>query len=157
METKQELYKKYYEQETEGTRLVPTGLAGEDYYEILQSVIGQCSDGIWENSPAQEPYWRFCKVMRHPDTDAVEIRVSNAPVTNSWFRKNLINNPFLQKTDQEVKNWFCRKIKRIIKIEGEDYHEEIAFSSENKNFLRYLGNWKQTVSQAVEAYDILKG
>ena len=40
--------------------VVKTGLSASDKKakEILNSVIGQMSDGIWENSPGYSRYWK---------------------------------------------------------------------------------------------------
>lgn len=41
-------------------RIVETGLSGAFGKEIIDSIIGQMSDGIWENTPYMEYYWPKC-------------------------------------------------------------------------------------------------
>lgn len=146
----------FYKAQSENTRLVETGLKGEDFFEILSSVIGQCSDGIYENSPSVEPYWRFSSVLLNPDTDDVEIRVSKSGYDYAWMKKGYISNPFTVKSDQEVRNWFARKIKTIINIEAKDNNMVLKFSKNNNYQMKYLGTWENTVAQAVEVYNSLK-
>lgn len=46
-------------------REVITNLPNEKKYcEMIASVVGQLSDGIWENSPRCIPYWYFAECRR---------------------------------------------------------------------------------------------
>lgn len=146
----------FYNEMSKNTRLVETGLKGEDQFEILSSVIGQCSDGIYENSPSVEPYWRFSSVLLNPDTEEVEIRISKSGYDYAWMKRGYISNPFTVKTDQEIRNWFARKIKTIINIEAKDKGTVLKFSKKNGYKMQYLGTWENTVGEAVEVYNSLK-
>ena len=44
-------------------RLINTGLRGATQKDILASVLGQLSDGWWENSPRMDPYWKHAKIV----------------------------------------------------------------------------------------------
>ena len=46
-------------EDTRKERKIPIGLKDEKTKDILNAVVGQLSDGIWENSPGMERYWRF--------------------------------------------------------------------------------------------------
>ena len=50
----------YYEDKRE--RKIPTGLTDDRAKDIINAVVGQLSDGIWENSPQMEKYWRNLEV-----------------------------------------------------------------------------------------------
>ena len=43
--------------------LVATGLKGYKNYSILNNIIGQLSDGMWENSRVAEHYWPYVEIM----------------------------------------------------------------------------------------------
>ena len=146
----------WYLQGVEGNRVVKTNLKGEDQYEILSSVLGQCSDGIWENNAYMEPYWQFCNVVLNPDTDQVEIAVSSTKQQLSWYKRSWIKNPYTEMTNQEIRNWFARKIKTIINIEAKDNNMVLSFSKKNEYKMLYLGTYNNTVSEAVEVYNTLR-
>lgn len=146
----------YYNQKSAGTRLVETGLVGLNAYEILMSVIGQLSDGIGENKYHYEQYWRFADILLNPTTNKVEIRISNRNCEKSWMYTNRnLFNPFLSQSDQEIKKWFARKLRWIARIEAQDQHRAFVFNTNDQTKMYYLGNWNQTISQAVEVYNKL--
>ena len=41
-----------------GERTIKTGLS-KKYKDMLDAVIGQMSDGYWENTPMMRGYWKF--------------------------------------------------------------------------------------------------
>lgn len=146
----------YYNRKVVNTRLVETGLVGRNAYEILESVIGQLSDGIGENKYHHEKYWRFTDVLLNPQTDKVEIRISNTQCQKSWmYTKRWLFNPFLKLKDKEIKQWFGRKIRWIARIEAKDKGRDFVFSTNNHEKMEYLGDWNQTVAEAVEVYNSL--
>lgn len=146
----------YYNRKVVNTRLVETGLVGRDAYEILESVIGQLSDGIGENKYHHEKYWRFADVLLNPQTDKVEIRISNTQCEKSWmYPKRWLFNPFLKLKDKEIKQWFGRKVRWIARIEAKDKGRDFVFSTNNHEKMEYLGDWNQTVAEAVEVYNSL--
>ena len=96
----------YYQIRSKNTRLVETELQGSDQFQILESVVGQLSDGIWESSSYMEPKWAFIDILLNPYTNKVEIRVSqNICVRSCFFPKRWIWNPYLEKTDLEIKKY----------------------------------------------------
>ena len=146
----------YYQYNIANTTLVETNLEGRVSYEILASVIGQCSDGAWENSVYMEPYWRFISVVQNPLNNKVEIRVSKTQFEKSCMWNRTIWNPYLTKTDQDIRDWFARKIRRIISMEAKDTGAKIPFTKSNQYKMKYLGDWTQTVADAVEVHNSLK-
>lgn len=113
-----------------------TDLYGKENYDILASVIGQLSDGIWENSPSCNKYWR---------NSDIEIDESGEVVINtaSW----------LFKSEEDAKKYFANKIKEIVKREQE-YYPNIDWSRMCDTILCYFhGN--TTVAKAYFAYDTL--
>ena len=151
--TKQE----YYNMRIQNTRLVDTDLVGNSAYEILESVVAQLSDGLGENNYYYEKFWNFVDILKNPNNHKVEIRVSNLNCKRSGaFPKRWLFNPFLSQTDKEIKKWFARKIKQIAKIEAQDKHQDFIFKDNNFSKMEYLGDWTQTVAEAVEVYNSLK-
>lgn len=81
--------------------------------EILNSVIGQMSDGIWEGSSYMEGYWNFVEI--HEDNN---IYLFDRPW--DWEGRNSLNNKFYGMSDKDVKTFFAKKIKKIASIELKD-------------------------------------
>ena len=75
------MWKKIYNESDKSVKLIDTGLAGDKAKDILDSVIGQMSDGMWENSPAMEHYWPFI------DVEMKGRRVYFAVSTEPWRKK----------------------------------------------------------------------
>ena len=147
-----ELDNLYYQYNIANTTLVETGFEDKVSYQILFSVVGQCSDGAWEESTYMEPYWRFINVVQNPETHKVEIRVLKNNLLKSCMWNRTIWNPYLKMTDQEIRKWFAKKIKRIISMEAKDKGISLPFNSNNQFQMEYLGYSGQTVAQAVEVY-----
>lgn len=129
-------------------RRVETGLSGKKNDEILNSVIGQMSDGIWENSPRMDRYWRNVEIEN--STDGVLIVVNG----DKWD----YSNGFREMTDEEVKKFFANKIKQIIKIEMEDGSLKGSWARDNMEVSSYVGYEEEiTVSDCYKAYETLLG
>lgn len=101
---------------------VNTGLKGKKYYDILESVIGQLSDGIWENSNSNQRFWREQDVEFNKETEDVIIKSS--------YR--------LFENEEKVKRFFANKVKQIVKIEREDGASELTWDRLNDNTTCYI-------------------
>ena len=115
-----------------------TGLFGNDDLRILESVIGQLSDGIWENSHMCEKYWKNCNIY--------ECLVSEEIIIDypSW----LFESP------RECKKYFANKIKQIVKKEQEWSNPNINWKRDCEIELEYFRKGI-TVADAYKAYDTL--
>ena len=148
--------------EKETYRLINTGLAGKKALEILQSVEGQLSDGMWENSPRMDGYWRFSSILEQDGKIFIQIsnltreivpeKRYNLATRRFKTRNKIIPNLFSKMTDEKVKNWFANKIKAIVKEEyptGWGKSEDIC--------LEYL-SYKETITpmDALTVYNTLK-
>ena len=116
---------------------IPTGLRDTTAKDVLDSVIGQLSDGIWENSPGMNKYWQ------HADIDFIDGEI-NIIVDNSW------NSGFKGKSPEEIKKWFAKKVKQIIKEEGLDWKRD------NEESADYM-HGDVRVKDAYRVYDKLLG
>jgi len=81
---------------------INTGLVGQAAFVVMNDVMGQLSDGLWENSSCMEKYWKNSKI----EIDDGEIFIN---VGDSF------NCPFNDMADKEVKAWFAKKIKQVVK------------------------------------------
>lgn len=127
-------------------RLVNTGLTGNKNKEILDSALGQLSDGIWENSPGMDKYWRYADIEQN---ELGEVFIS---LENSW------RSYFRDKDDNQVRNYFANKIKQIIKIEEADGYSKVSWDRNSKEVSDYIGYREQiTVQDCYKAYETLKG
>ena len=155
----------------EYNRKIKTNLeATNKNYEILRSVIGQMSDGIWENSPRAEGYWRFATIEKSDDNKIV-IAVSTiyiisySDIYGKYYHDNkCLINRFADMTDDKVKAYFANKIKQIIKIEESNLKEyyndtskDLSWRKDNQQKCNYMG-YKETitVADAYAAYKNLK-
>lgn len=94
-------------------RRVNTGLENTDTNKtILSSVIGQMSDGIWENSNRVIGYWVFA----HTEAESTDILISRQYMDDYY---NVLN-PYRNMTDEKVRKYFANKIKQIVKTDMED-------------------------------------
>lgn len=119
---------------------INTGIpATKKRLEIIGSVIGQMSDGIWENTRSMEKYWKSLDYEKGTDG-------------NIWLedRGYVCAN---------VKDFFANKIKQIIKIEAEDHPSDgIEWSRSCTALTCYLNYYEAiTVGDCYELYELLKG
>ena len=126
------------------SRLVKCSKEELDY---LDPVMGQLSDGMWENSPRMEPYW-ICNSL-------TEEGIEMEPVTTSFGSRRRYTNPLYDMSDMEVRSWFADKLKAVVK-KWLDYNGGDEWSRINHAAVDYL-RYGQTVAGAYKVYDSLKG
>ena len=120
--------------------VINTGIkATSKFKEILGSVVGQMSDGIWENTRSMEKYWRSLSY----DVD------SNGCIVIE-DRHHVCANPV---------DFFANKIKQIVKIEADDKpNYGIVWSRSCPVATTYLNYYENiTVGDCYELYERLKG
>lgn len=119
---------------------INTGIKATDKFkEILSGVIGQMSDGIWENTRSMEKYWKSLSYTVDP---AGYIIIEDRHYTCA--------NPV---------DFFANKIKQIIKIEAEDnpssgirWERDCAATTGYLNYTETI-----TVGDCYKLYEALKG
>lgn len=130
-------------------RIIKTGL-GLHYKDMLDAVIGQMSDGYWENTPMMRGYWKFVKT----GTSGNEVTLNVDEVGWTLDGDRRIENRFYGMSDDAVKKFFADKIKFLIKEEGLGKWDR---GNENEtDFLSY-GNPSYRVKDCYYAYEVLKG
>lgn len=143
---------------SETNREIITGFKSKIALEILDSVIGQLSDGMWENSPRMEKYWKFVECVRKNDNTVVLKIDSRATI---YYFHDFLANGFYQMTDVEILNWFANKIKQIVKEECKDNNLNFKETWKRDNTeleLDYFGyNIPITIADTYYVYEVLKG
>lgn len=112
----------------------------------LDPVMGQLSDGMWENSPRMEPFW-ICNSLTE---EGIEMEQFNT----TFSSRRTHTNPLYYLSDIEVRNWFADKLKAVVKQWLNDNRGE--WSRINYDEVSYLRDG-QTVAGAYKVYDSLKG
>ncbi len=144
--------------------VISTGLKDSVSKSVLQNVIGQLSDGIWENSSAMTHYWPFVEVeMRNGQVCLV---ITNRDESYCWnlgsYGHNYFVNPYkMNKNVQKIKRWFADKIKAIVNEERKDYPDKgIKFDGKCDKGLSYMyyrnddGSYRDIIVK--EAYAVYK-
>lgn len=145
--------------------LIATGLKGEMVKSILENVIGQLSDGMWENSRIMEHYWPFVDITMDDDDNVYIVihKPGSKAVSKSY---NWCSNYFLYRlysNELAIRQWFADKIKKIVAQERKDRKDEpgcdLRFRADNNTELDYMGLYDQpiTVAEAYSVYKTLKG
>ena len=120
--------------------LIDTGLSDRKAEEVLLSVIGQLSDGIWENSRGMERYWQYADIIKKGSEIYISVNTENY---ESGSRG---------KSEQDIKRYFAQKVKQIVKEEG------LEWSRDNTEISAYLDRGSDvTVQDAYRVYDKLLG
>jgi hypothetical protein len=116
---------------------INTGIKANDkFIDILSSVIGQMSDGIWENTRSMEKYWKSLDYR----TDAYGYII----IEDRHF---VCSDPV---------DFFANKIKQIIKIEIEDGNKEMYWDRMCSASPFYM-HGRVTVGDCYQLYELLKG
>ena len=103
---------------------VDTGFKGKPrYVDCLRGVLGQMSDGIWENTPSMGKYWRYADISDDGIIHAEDFEGSG------W--KDM--------SESDIKRFFGEKVKRIAMICMEDEGAQGVWSEGCKKTCRYLG------------------
>lgn len=130
-------------------RIIKTGLS-KKYKDMLDSVLGQMSDGYWENTPRMEGYWKFCDIGTAGGEITIEVDTTSGEREGVRF----IENRFYRMSDDAIKKFFADKIKFLIKEEGLGKWDR--GNERETDFLSY-GEPRYRVKDCYYAYEILKG
>jgi hypothetical protein len=117
---------------------INTGIKANDkFMNILSSVIGQMSDGIWENTRSMEKYWK-----------SLDYRTDASGYIVIEDRHYVCNDPV---------DFFANKIKQIIKIEIDDGNSRMSWDRLCSVTPSYIGRGVATVGDCYQLYELLKG
>lgn len=135
-------------------RIVNTPFSTSKAKDILDSVIGQLSDGIWENSPAMDKYWKFVDINDNIGEIVIIISGDSGKTSPSWRPGHLRYTPngFYEMGDDQVCSFFAKKLKAIIKEEG------LEWKRDNEEISDYVGyDTPISVKEIYAVYDALLG
>jgi len=134
------------------------------YYDIISSVFGQLSDGIWENSPRMEKYWNLCDYEKVPQGIEFTIKSSEKGYGSKWYD---IPEEWLKYENYEYtfdenkfKEWLGNKVKQVVKINMND--DDLGdWNRQNLTVVPYLDrnakDYAVTVADCYWLYEYLKG
>ena len=137
-------------------RKIKTNTFSKKANEMLRSVIGQMSDGIWENSNSMDKYWMFAYIDRAADGEnIIEIGVE----TGKMYCNRYVYNGFTDMSDDQVREFFAKKIKQIAKIELKDNNKTPEWKRTNTEFKSCYLNYHEDISiaDAYLCYEFLLG
>lgn len=117
-------------------RIITHIKADDKKLNILGSVIGQMSDGIWENTRSMERYWKSLDYGKDPSGYI-------------WLDDRY-------GVTADVYDFFANKIKKIIQIEIEDGNDRLVWSRTCAGVPHYM-HGTVTVGDCYELYELLKG
>lgn len=107
---------------------------------IIDGVLGQLSDGKWENSPAMDKYWKYA------DTQGTDLIINN----DKW------DSGFVGRTEEWIRHWFAGKLKAV--VQDEVGNNKQGWSRDNMEISEYISyNHDMTVSHCYECYEYLLG
>ena len=88
------------------------------YRDIIESVIGQLSDGVWSNNSRLNGYWIYAE----GSSSGADIIIHK----QNQISETSYKNPYVYMSDSDIYRYFARKIKQIALIEIKDnYKAEI--------------------------------
>lgn len=149
---------------------IATGCKGKVAKNVLLNVMGQLSDGMWENSRTMEHYWPFADI--EADDEGNVYIVIHKPGSKHTYRENnnYVNwfvSPWkaLKGDHTSIKQWFADKIKKIVAEERKDEPgRSLKFKADNDTTLNYMRSYDKedgyramTVAEAYSVYKVLKG
>lgn len=123
------------------SREIDTGLKGQEALDICDGLMGQLSDGKWENTPRMEPIWQNNRFEMTPD-GAIHFIVEDNP--GSW-------NPFISKPTGEILQWLAKHIKAVAKDTG------LKWSRDNDDLQEWYFHGIWTIQQVYFVYETLMG
>lgn len=126
-------------------RIIKTGLP-KRFKDMLAAVIGQMSDGYWENTPMMRGYWPFVDAAVQGDESVLEVSTDS-------YNREFVHNRFRDMTDDAIRKFFAEKIKFLVKEEGLG-----DWKRDNENETEYLSyDEPYRVKDCYYAYEVLKG
>ena len=145
------------------TLVIRTGMKDLVSKSILDNVLGQLSDGMWENSKSMEHYWPFAEIEMIDNEVCVVIYKPGSSKRFSYGRVNDCCTNWFTRWDKlnsdptKIKKWFARKIKAIVNENAKDYPNlGIKFSQKCDVALDYMSNSNGINHKVCEAYNAYK-
>lgn len=133
----------------EDMRTVRLGI-DKKYLDIIKSVLGQMSDGYWENTPRMRGYWLFADAKAQGDECVLEIDPTRWGTRHGYSN---VTNQWIDMSDAKVKQFLADKIKFLVKEEGLDWNRG---NEGTTDYLSYTQPYFK-VKDCYYVYELLKG
>lgn len=118
--------------------------------QVLLNVIGQLSDGMWENSRAMEHYWLFVRIEENSNGDVCIM------ISRDEFSDYHKNNKLKHMNPEQIREWFAKKARQIVNQESKDYpNRGIKCNSKCDVTLNYMYNHEDS-NIKIKASDVYK-
>ena len=138
---------------TKNVRIIRTGLFSDKAFEACSAVLGQLSDGWGENNLRNDRYWMYARVERQPDGEVI-IKVSTKGYTSGCKYEN----GFYNMTDNQVKEFFAKMIKKTARMELKDCGISNGWDRHSPFKTGYLNyHTDLTIANVYCVYEILLG
>ena len=150
--------------------VIPTNLNGKVAKNVLLNVMGQLSDGMWENSRMMEHYWPFADIESDENNDVYIVihkpgNDCNYHHPNTGWNNYFTRSDKLARDTKKIKEWFADKIRKIVAEERKDEPgRNLKFKADNDTTLNYMSSYDKeddyramTVAEAYSVYKVLKG
>lgn len=139
-------------------RKINTPFFSKKAYEILRSVLGQLSDGLFENRRSYTKYWVNFNVERRANG---QVYFAVNKCRYEVFSGNYYFNPFKEMSSAEFLNWIAAKLKAVIVAELKENSISLKEGWKRDNTTlesEYLScNENITIADIYVVYDWLKG
>lgn len=99
----------------------PTGLSSLKGRILFDSLHGQLSDGMWENSSRMESFWRFYCVDECEGE--LQICISRQSAIWQYGQSKVLQNRIALLPHKKLLEWFARRIYDIAKYEEKAWPE----------------------------------
>ena len=141
--------------DVKNARIIKTPLWSTKAKEVLDSVLGQLSDGWGENNPRNDRYWMFARVLREADGRVVIMIDKRTGKNDVYGSRNYrwIENAFASMNDFQIVEFFARMIKKTAKMELKDRNIANGWKRDNVDFKTAYLNYNEDISIA-EVYCI---
>ena len=138
------------------TRTIHTGFYTNKAKEVIDSVFGQLSDGMWENSRAAEKYWRFATT---DVADDGEIVVNISTDSRKGYDRDWVRNGFYDMTEKQVLEFIAHKMKAVAIQELKDEGIVRGWKHNNETVRTYYLSYEEpvTIADVYYIYDALLG
>lgn len=137
-------------------RIIHTGLFSQTAYDAFRSIMGQLSDGYWENSSRMQKYWNFAEIKRADNGEVLVEVEDERHVWDNFCYGRYLENPYARMSDNEILKFFANKMKTIAKVEMKDNDVGNQWQRDNEMKLHYLSyNVDLDVSDIYCIYDLM--
>lgn len=164
---------KKYESNFAYSRFLSTPFSDKKSADVLHSVMGQLSDGIWENSTGMESYWRDCNIVTDDGGKTYfDInRFATSHLSRDRWRPQGTRNKYIEMNNDKIRNFWADKVRTVVSTEASDakkykgiqYGSDYSWRPDNNTELAYMHSYDEgdkrtpvTVGDAYKVWAALK-